>query len=306
MWDFEPVLHELARSVEPSLARKAAASRSQHYLRELLRSGQFEPRIHDIYLSGSYARNTALHPVDDVDLVMVIEPEGWSSRLWDARPDPRKLLQSFAGAVRYRYHRSSVYVQRRSICLELEQLKIDVVPAITCGPDDDAIEIPDTDSNEWIKSAPKRHTRIATDINHVHGGLFKPFVKLVKNWNYGLPQTARLKSFAIETLAATLFKHVELPTLQEGLRLFFDFLAGMDEQAVYYQWPDTFGVRMNWWAHELPDLAGSGSNLLAKVDGTRRKKFLEHAVRSRDRLIQSERARQWDAALGHLKSAVRV
>lgn len=94
--------------------------------------------------------------------------------------------------------------------------------------------------------------------------------------------------------------------LFHGLRLFFDFLAGMDEQAVYYQWPDTFGVRMNWWAHELPDLAGSGSNLLAQVDGTRRKKFLEHAVRSRDRLIQSERARQWDAALGHLKSAVRV
>jgi hypothetical protein len=195
-------------------------------------------------------------------------------------------------------------VQRRSICLELAQLYIDVVPAIHPGRDDEEIEIPDTDSNEWIKSAPKRHTRIATEVNQACGGLFKPFVKLVKNWNYGLPQTARLKSFAIETVAATLFRHIELPTLQEGLRRFFDFLAGLDDHAELYAWRDHYGICMNWWACELPDLGGSGSNLLAKVDGTRRKKFLEHAVRSRDRLIQSERARQWDVALRHLQSAI--
>jgi hypothetical protein len=217
---------------------------------------------------------------------------------------PKKILESFARAVRHRYNRSSVHIQRRSICLQLEQLSIDVVPAINPSRHPEAIEIPDTQSNEWIKSAPKGHTRIATEINQARGGRFKPFVKLVKNWNYGLPQTARLTSFAIETLAASLFRQIELPTLQEGLRLFFDFLAGLDDAAVLYNWSDTYGVRMSWWAHQLPDLAGSGSNLLAKVDGARRKKFLEHAVQSRDRLIQSERARQRDAALRHLESAI--
>lgn len=38
---------------------------------------------------------------------------------------------------------------------------------------------------------------------------------------------------------------------------------------------------MNWWTQELPDLAGTGSNLLARVDRDRRVKFLEHAVRAR-------------------------
>jgi hypothetical protein len=306
MWDCEADLWEMARGIEPTAAQKSAASRSHNYMRDLLLTGQFGNRVKDTYLSGSYARDTAVSPIDDVDIIVVVDPNGWLRSLLDCRPEPARVLQSFAGAIRYRYPESSVYVQRRSVRLELYHLDIDVVPAVegTGGPH--RIEIPDVDTDEWITSAPKVHMQIATDINSARGGRFKPLVKLLKYWNSRLPDTAYLKSFAIETLAATLFRNVNLPTLQEGLRLFFDFLASCDNQAALYRWGHNFGVQMNWWTHELPDLAGTGSNLLARVDRNRRVRLLEHAIRARDGLMRADKARTRDSAVRHVDAALRM
>lgn len=306
MWDCEAALRDLARQVEPTPAQKAAASRSQNYLRSLLTSGQFGDRVLDVYLSGSYARDTALAPIDDVDIVVVVDPAGWSRSFWSTTPAPDQILESFARAIRYRYPNSSVYMQRRSVCLTLDHLHIDVVPAVALPGDGHRIQIPDADSGEWITSAPRRHTEIATEINQRHGGRFKPEVKLLKYWNHALPQTARLKSFAIETLAATLFRNVSLPSLQEGLRLFFDFLASRNGESVLYRWDKNYGIHMSLWSHELQDLAGSGTNLLAKVDSDRREKFLEHAVRSRDSLIAADKARGGEFAIRHITAALKM
>lgn len=306
MWDCEGTLRDLASQVEPSAAQKSAASRSQNHLRSELDSGQFRNRILDAYLTGSYARDTALAPIDDVDIVVVVDPEGWSRSFWSALPEPKMLLESFARAIRYRYPSSSVFLQRRSVCLTLNHLSIDVVPAVVASGEGHRIKIPDVDLGEWITSAPRRHTEIATDINQRYGGRFKPQVKLLKNWNYGLPETARLKSFAIETLAATLFRHVNLPSLQEGLRLFFDFLADRKGESVLYTWNQSYGIHMSAWSHELHDLAGTGTNLLVKLDGNRRNKFLEQAVRSRDLLVAAEKARGAESAIRHIRAALKM
>lgn len=306
MWNCEADLREMAQGLEPTAAQKSAASRSHNYLRDLLLTGQFGNRVLDSYLSGSYSRDTAVNPIDDVDIVVVVDPDGWRRGLLQSRPGPARVLESFAAAIRYRYRDSSVYVQRRSVRLKLYHLDIDVVPALEVTSGRDRIEIPDIEIGEWIASAPKAHTRIATEINSAQGGRFKPLVKLLKYWNSQLPETAYLKSFAIETLSATLFRNANLPGLQEGLRLFFDFLAGRADQAVLYRWSQSYGIQMSWWAHELPDLAGTGSNLLARVDAERRAKFLQHAVRARDALVLAEKARTHDSAVRHIGSALRM
>lgn len=96
IWNCESGLRELIETIEPSAAQKSAASRSHNYLRDLLDTGEFGNRILDSYLSGSYARDTAIRPIDDVDIVVVIDPAGWSRRMWDGRPHPNRILQSFA------------------------------------------------------------------------------------------------------------------------------------------------------------------------------------------------------------------
>jgi hypothetical protein len=306
VWDFEPELRGLVSSAEPTPTQKAGAVRSHNYLRELLQTGQFGNRILDSYLTGSYARDTAIAPLDDVDIVVVVDPAEWQAGFLFGKPAPEKILQSFASAIRYRYPQSSLRTQRRSICLSLNHLDIDVVPAINVAGQAHRIEIPDGDSGEWIISAPKVHAAVATEINLRHTGLFKPLVKLLKSWNSELPHTARLKSFAIETIAATLFGRIELPSLQEGLRLFFDFMARLDNQAVLYRWSDTYGIQVSWWATELPDLAGTGGNLFARTDNERLGKFLDKARQSRDSLILLERARTRINALQYMHEALRA
>ena len=155
MWDREVSLRELTRQIEPSAAQKAAASRSQNYLRVLLQSQQFGRRILDAYLSGSYARDTALAPIDDVDIVVVVDPAGWPRQFLSEAPEPDQILQSFARAIRHRYPEAAVYLQRRSVCLTLDHVDIDVVPAIELCGEGHRIRIPDTDSGEWDDLRPQ-------------------------------------------------------------------------------------------------------------------------------------------------------
>lgn len=306
MWDCESELRKLAGAIEPSATQKSDASRSHNYLRDMLDAGEFGNRILDSYLSGSYARGTAIAPIDDVDIIVVVDPEGWPRRFLNSHPEPDRILQSFARAIRYRYPQSSVRVQRRSVRLNLYHLNIDVVPAVEVDGGDHRIEIPDAESDDWIRSAPKMHTQIAADINQAQGGRFKPLVKLLKSWNSALPETANLKSFAVETIAARLFKNVGLPRLQDGLRFFFDFLAEQANQGDLYEWSQNYGIQLNWWTHEVLDLAGTRSNVVAKLDSERRKKFLGQAIRSRDALIDAEKARNPEYAVRHIRSALRM
>lgn len=302
----ESALRKFVKQIEPTATQKHGAQRSHNFLRDVLCTGKFASRIKTSYLSGSYARDTAIAPLDDVDIIFVVNPKAWPRALLMSRPSPDKILESFARAVRHRYPKSSVRVQRRSICLQLYHLNIDVVPAVEVDDTEKFILIPDADTGNWIKSAPKLHSAKATEINKRHGGRFKPLVKLLKYWNSNLPKTARFKSFAIETLAARLFHSVDLLSLENGLALFFDFLASLDGNAQLRPWPDSYGVKLNWWATEVLDLAGTGSNLVANVDDKRRRKFLEHATRSRDRMVEATATTRADTACLRISKALRI
>ncbi len=63
---------------------------------------------------------------------------------------------------------------------------------------------------------------------------------------------------------------------------------------------------MNWWAQEIYDIAGSGSNLLARVDADHCKRFVGHAVRSRDALILAENACTQESAARHIAKALKM
>src|SRR6266571_364702 len=139
MADCETYLWQIVRSVEPTQTQKDGASRSQNYLRDLLAGGNIGQRIITSYLSGSYARDTAVAPMDDVDIIFVIDPSFW--RALSGWPTPSTVLDSFANAIRYRYPISSVFGQRRSVRLQLYHLDIDVVPAIESPTDQNVIWI---------------------------------------------------------------------------------------------------------------------------------------------------------------------
>lgn len=307
MANCDEILREYLREIEPTETQKTGAKRSHKYLRDILCTGQMARRIRAHYLSGSYARDTAIYPLDDVDVIFIVDHAEWSHGIFGrlSWPSPDVVLKSFAHAIRYRYRESSVYTQRRSVRLELNHLDIDVVPAVQDERDSDFIWVPDRDSDDWIKSSPKRHAKNATAVNKKRRNQFKPLVKLLKYWNGGLPSTANLKSFAIETIAVRLFSDVPFSTLGDGLLCFLDFVANFQGEATVVEWASDYGMSMNWLGSSIPDAAGTGSNIVAGVDGSRRDKFVKQAIRSRDRLLDAMSARTIEGAERYLAKALR-
>jgi hypothetical protein len=301
----------IVRSIEPTQTQKDGAKRSHNYLRDLLCTGNMADRITGHYLSGSYARDTAIHPLDDVDIIFLINPSYWNaSPLWTISPSfypaPDKVLDSFANAIRYRYPISSVYGQRRSVCLQLYHLDIDVVPALPDKSNPKFIHIPDSTASRWILSSPLLHSENSTRVNKYQNGKFKPLVKLLKYWNGNLPSTAKFKSFAIETIAVRIFNNLQFGTLQEGLKYFFDFIAYASGNSTVLGWNDKYGVSLGWLTTSVPDAAGTGSNVIAGVDEERRKRFVENAIRSRDKIVESLNTAYIDTAYRRVTEALKM
>jgi len=280
-------LWSFVSQIEPTQAQKEAASRSHNFLRSILRQGPLANRISQDYLSGSYARDTAVRPIDDVDVVFVLVPERWQSPYnIGSLQSPHSILEEFAAAIRPKYPVSAVFGQRRSVRLELYHLDIDVVPAAPVTGYPDFVWIPDRAATSWIKSSPKRHSEVATRVNAKQGARLKPLIKLMKYWNRGLPDAARFKSFAVETLLIRLFDAVALPSLEEGLLIAFDFLAGLRGQAKLSVWTATLGVSFSPFGEVvIPDCAGTGTNVAAGTDYQTQRLFLDAAVLSRDLLL---------------------
>lgn len=286
-FDFEPLMRELAGRVEPTAAKKNAASRSHNNLRDLLSDGTFGGRIVDSYLSGSYSRDTAIHPIDDVDIVFLIDPDAWPAGdfLFSDLPNPSDVLRSFATALRRRYERTSVYTQRRSVRLALSHLDIDVVPAIPL--EGGVIQIPDTREGEWIKSGPAIHRDVGAAINSRTRGAFKPAVKLTKYWNSSLPSTARFKSFTVESMAMALFAKHRVDGLFDSVLSFFDFMASLAGEGTVGDWYSAYGINLGTFGPSVPDPSGVTSNVAAGLEQEVVERFLDHAVRARDNLVKA-------------------
>ncbi len=298
-------LRKILSACEPTQTQKATAARSENFLRDLLHDSKLP--ILDSYLSGSYARDTALRPIDDVDILFLIDPDYWQKNKFVVfgKPNPKEILETFARAIRYRYEESSVRLQKCSVNLSLHKLEIDVVPAIIADSNTTAVYVGNQFNGDWSVSNPKEHTRKAAEINKITGGLFKPLVKLVKCWNSGLPSTARVKSFLLETIAMHLFATYPLPSLSAGLIHYWDHLLYAAGESHLYNWCSV-NVSLSWWNHSVPDIGRTGNNIAATVEHEVITKLVNQARISRDTAMAAAKARTIEGEMSHWERALKL
>jgi predicted nucleotidyltransferase len=303
----EELFEVLIKDVEPTRSQKDDAQRTHTTLRSRLESGNMGLRIIDAYLSGSYARKTAIAPLDDVDIIFLIDPSMWKRGFFTDKPTPSTVLTTFERAIRYRYPDSRVQRQRRSVGLKLHKMDIDAVPAIPDDSSSDRIFVLDSGSEEWIPSAPKVHGDNTTRVNKLREGRFVPLVKVLKFWNRNHPSAASLKSFAIETIAVRLFSEVNFSSFTQGALLFFDFLAHFAGEA-QEAWGSDFGIKLSpgAWTYTVPDVADTGSNIVAGLEKELLVKFLKRATSSRNRLLEALKARTPERCKNRFEAAFRL
>lgn len=182
--------------IEPSAGHVTRAKRAHELLRERLKEDDQVGKAHlDTYLSGSYARHTAIHDIKDVDVICVLD-------LDKDETEPVVLLRWLEAALLKYY--DDVRLQGRSIGVTTPAgFSLDVVPGTPRLATDGPLWIPDRDAKLWVSSHPKGQIEFATKRNAGTDGFYVQTVKILKHWRDRLPAAiARPKSYVLETLVA--------------------------------------------------------------------------------------------------------
>lgn len=188
----------LLSRIEPDQADVSKAKKSHELLRETLRKDEEVGKAHlDTYLSGSYARHTAINNIKDVDVICVLDIDTNVT-------EPTVLLRWLETAL-IKYY-GDVRPQGRSIGITTSDgFCLDVVPGTPQieGAVDGPIWIPDRDAKLWVGTHPKGQIKFSEDRNFRTDGFYVQVVKMAKHWRDRLPSVqARPKSYIVETLVA--------------------------------------------------------------------------------------------------------
>lgn len=184
----------LVSSIEPSAMHVSAAKTAHEKVRERLRTDDESKEAHkDTFLSGSYARSTAIKDIKDVDVICLVD-------INHAITSPEVVLAWMHGILA-RYYKETKR-QGRSIGVNAaKNVWLDIVPSSPMSADSGPLWIPDREAHEWVQSHPKGQIAAAVDQNKATNGYFVQVVKLMKFWRDRLPtESCRPKSYILETL----------------------------------------------------------------------------------------------------------
>lgn len=210
--------HHAIQSLELTEAEVGNISRQQNVVRDALRKhlGGIDRDI----LSGSYARRTAIRPLHDVDLFLILNEKIHAGL---RGPDPSPCLIAVRDALARAYpNKQAARLQGRSVNIEFSGSGIgyDIVPAFTNGPD--AYLIPDRTRQSWIRTNPEVHRQTLVNANQRAGGKLVPLIKLAKHVNAGLGRP--LTSFHLEVMSYEAFSGPP-PSYPDGLASLLTHLA---------------------------------------------------------------------------------
>jgi len=248
-------------------------SKSHTYIRELLLNKRttdstFPWLLDGDFLSGSYARGTKLHPLDDIDVMIVMDgtglvpvglntthylrgnAEGKNSPVHrylglDNLLNSHSVLEAFQKALAQSHPDSTIRKDGQAINIKLKSynLGIDIVPCFHIKPVDstqrDFYYIPLGNGNpSWLKTNPQIDAEISKHLHDRHNKKLKSIIKLLKYWNRE-KNADRIRSYHLETIAWWVFhNHASaITSISEGVRYFFQnarpYLENQLKEAYY-------------------------------------------------------------------------
>lgn len=227
------------------------ARQSRVYLQEQLTAAKNDdpdfPRITDSFMPfGSFARKTKVRPLDDVDILVMlngrdsqVKEDAWSQTVRvqitaDSSPlepfaDDDGWVQSSWILNRFKsklkkvpnYQKSEIKRTGSAVVLNLKSYDwaFDIVPALPVGDGNDTTLyylIPDGKGN-WMKTDPRSDQELVTEANQSQNGYLLPLIRLIKYWNIKSHVAPRLASYHLETLLINAFRY-GYPAIESKIR----------------------------------------------------------------------------------------
>jgi len=248
----------LDREINLNQGHISQGSKSHTYIRDLLANkhitdSSFPWLVEGDFLSGSYARGTKLHPLDDIDVMIVLDgaglipvglnathyvrgnSEGINSPVHnhlglDNLLNSHSVLEAFQKALAQSHSDSTIKKNGQAINVKLKSynLGIDIVPCFHIKPFDatqkDFYYIPIGNGNPgWLKTNPQIDEAISKMLHEKHNKKLKSVIKLLKYWNRE-KNADRIRSYHLETIAWYVFHNhtSSITSISEGIRYFFN------------------------------------------------------------------------------------
>ena len=186
----------LLQNIEPSQKAVQHAQEAHNELRTLLEKDEdIKDANPDTFLSGSYARHTAINDINDVDIILLIDID-----VSNTLPD---IVLAWLHQILQK-HYDKTRAQGRSVKVTTDSdFDLDIVPATAVSSRDGPLWIPDREAHEWVRTHPKGQINFGIAKNQATDGYYKHLVKMMKHWKDRIKNsTARPNSYIIETLVA--------------------------------------------------------------------------------------------------------
>lgn len=223
----DEAFEKLRKNLEITQTERDFASRTQNEIRDLVSSAW---DVSEDFLTGSYRRETKTKRLKDVDIFVVLDPDGSHAHMREEAPT--RILNALRSILERKY---DDVIEDGFACTvafgsDEEIASFDVVPAFERSAG--GYEIPDARRGRWIATNPKIHAEMTTDKNADCGKSFVPFAKMVKAINREADEPIK-PPFLFEVMGYSL---VDPPfgRYQDEIRW---FLASVEDQ-VGNEWPD--------------------------------------------------------------------
>lgn len=186
--------------------------------------------ISEDFLTGSYRRETKTKRLKDVDIFVVIDPDGEQGSLREHSPS--RVLGDLRSLLEQRYDDVSEDGFACTVAFDSEDeiASFDVVPAYDRAAG--GFEIPDARRGAWIATDPKVHAEMTTAKNEGCAKSFVPFTKMIKAINREAGEPIK-PSFLLEVIAYELVDD-RFGRYQDEVRWFLASAADQIDSA----WPD--------------------------------------------------------------------
>ena len=148
--------------------------------RKLVEEVKIQLSVKDLIVSGSYSRGTAIHPFNDIDLLVVLHNAYF-------RPEFEELPREHLSWINENLAEldlslENIRIQNKSVGFKYKDFQFDIVPAFSSKNKENSYQIPDVNCKEWIETSPFLHSKALEDLNNDTRGLAKKVIKLIKYW----------------------------------------------------------------------------------------------------------------------------
>lgn len=217
---------KLKENLEITGLQQSAVSTRQQNIREAIAA---DLTVAESFLTGSYSRSTLIAPLKeaDIDIVVVLNAK-YFHNYNGQNGGQAGLLDLLKRTLKKTYPKTpDISRNGQAVTIQFTDFMVDIVPAFY--RQGGGYLIPNSVSQTWISTDPKKHVEIFAAANKAHNGDMIPLIKMIKGWNRTINDEFR--SFHLEVMVLQILDRITISDYSSGARYVFDKARAYVKQA---------------------------------------------------------------------------